>query len=192
MNAMKEFIRNKRKQPICGACQNDPDFEPYTMPNGQKTCIHLLQSKLWLHYNTVKKFSDDNRQFKKTHHYEVTLTTKPDTPCAGRVVVEKLHKFLTSKQFKPTESWLACLEHETTNAHVHIYANTTKYCPAKDVLKLNKARVSVSRLKTPLDVTKWKNYIHKIEDDKIVFENLEQIKNYLEKKSNIKDNKILA
>lgn len=181
MNAMKDFIRNKRKEPICAACRNDPAFEPYTMPNGTKTCIHLLQSKLWLHYNTVKQFSDDNRKFKKTHHYEVTLTTKPDTPCADRVVVKKLHQFLTSKQFKPTESWMACLEHAHTNAHVHIYSNTSKYCPAKDVLKLNKARVSVSRLKTPLDVTKWQNYIRKDEPDKIVFDNLNQIKNYLEK-----------
>jgi len=181
MKAMKDFIREKRKSPICQACLHDPDFEPYTMPNGQKTCIHLLQSKLWLHYNTVKKFSDDNRRFKKTHHYEVTLTTKPDTPCADRVVVKKLRQFLTSKQFKPTESWMACLEHAHTNAHVHIYSNTSKYCPAKDVLKMNKARVSVSRLKTPLDVTKWKNYIAKDEEDKVVFENLEQIDSYLEK-----------
>ncbi len=191
MKAMKEFIRSKRKEPICGACQVDPDFAPYTLPGGQKTCIHLMQSKLWLHYNKVKKFNDTNREFKNTHHYEVTLTTKPDTPDADLVVVRKLLKFLTSKQFKPTEGWMACLEHAHTNAHVHISSNTKSYCPAKDVLKMNKARVSVSRLKTPLDVTKWENYILKDEPDKTVFKDIEEVKKYLEKNKKSSKNNIL-
>ena len=118
------------------------------------------------------------------------MTTKPDTTCADRVVVEKLKKFLTSKQFQPTHGWIACLEHAKTNAHVHIYSNTTKYCPVKDVLKMNKARVSVSRLKNQLDVIKWKNYIKKEEDDKFLFENLEQINSYLEKYELTNENKI--
>lgn len=177
MNCPKTYIQKPDKY-TCMECQNTPHHKKLTLPNGKKTCIHFFQERMWTYHQT-KRFSN-TKKLEKTHHYEVTLTTKPGTPDAAKVVVTKLQKFLTSKQFKPTVSWKACLEHASTNAHIHIYSNTKNYCPAKDVFKLNQARVSVSRLKTPLDILKWKNYINKGEDDKVIFNNLEEINKYLQ------------
>lgn len=171
-NLVNQYLR------VCRSCTID-EADTLCLPDGTRACrcnfLNLSSSMFHRRRRPAKK-SD----FSKCKHYEVTLTTMPLEEKADFNVVTKLLKFLNSKQFQPTDGWTACLEHATTNAHVHMSIHTTKYMPIADILKLNKARVSVTRLKTPMELIKWDSYIKKMEDDKVYFENKVQIQAWLE------------
>lgn len=178
------FLKSNSRRSICSDCSKIEGFLPYILPDGTHTCIHLFESRLWSQQKSNKHFPRNLTAFKKCKHYAVTLTTLPGQPLASKQVCTVLKKYLKSKQFEPTHDWLACLEHPDTNAHVHLYAGTTKYVPAKDVLKLNKARVDVKRLKTPVELAKWQNYIRSMNKDdpnKVVFKTFSDVENYLSK-----------
>ena len=163
---------------ICRTCSIEQNVT-LCLSDGTRCCpcnFYMLSFALLQRSRRPAKKSS----FSKCKHYEVTLTTMPLEEKADFNVVTKLLKFLNSKQFQPTDGWTACLEHATTNAHVHMSVHTTRYMPIADILKLNKARVSVTRLKTPMELTKWDSYVKKMEDDKVYFENKVQIQAWLE------------
>ncbi len=177
-NPISVNISNQKWLSICTMCTDNSIL--MTLPNGKKVCPcnFYYQSQLFQMMKRCKPKSTSD--FSKCKHYEITLTTLPLEEKAAFNVVTKLLKFLNSKQFKPTHGWTACLEHATTNAHIHLSVHTTTYMPIRDLLKLNGARVSVTRLKTAIDLTKWDSYVAKKEEDKFFFETKSQIQLYLD------------
>jgi len=155
---------------ICIECAGE---KLLTLCDGTKCCHHnFFRLEQVLRLSIRKKSRKD-----PVIHYEVTITTTPEEGAVDAVT--KLQKFLNSKQFKPTRSWTACVEHEHTNAHIHMYVETDMYINIKDLYKMMKSRVSVQRLKTPMDRVKWKQYVVKLEADKTVFNTVLDIQNYL-------------
>lgn len=165
---------------ICTECEKETDlFTVVFRGDAIKVCRHNFME--WMYtsnlYSKTKSRSNSKPSFR---HYEVTLTCLPSTENKDIHIVKILKKFLTSKQFKPTEGWSACIEHISSNAHVHLSLRTTKYIPIKDLNKLNPARNSVTLLKG-LARCKWDQYVIKTEPDKVIFNNLDDIDKYLGK-----------
>jgi hypothetical protein len=155
---------------ICSECI---DSKLLTLCDGTQCCYHnFFELEQNLRLSIRKKCNKD-----RVLHYEVTITTTSEENAVDAVT--KLDRFLKSKQFKPTRSWTACVEHEKTNAHIHLYVETDMYINIKDLYRMMKSRVSVQRLKTPMDRIKWKQYVVKAEADKTVFDTLDDIHEYL-------------
>lgn len=164
----------------CPECASLPEHQVWYLPDGSTCCPHLFFSKCWTIKSKCKKVRSFGTVKLSNLHYAVTLTTS--TQGAAVTAVKSLRRYVKSKQFSPTIAWSACLEHPDTNAHIHLWSHTKNYVPAKDVLKLNKSRVEVKRLKNQNSVLKWKQYIVKrVQDDphKVVFNNLDDIDKYL-------------
>ena len=144
-----------------------------TLCDSTKCCYHnFFELEQRIRLAIRKKSRKDT-----INYYEVTITTLPEETAIDAVT--KLKKFLTSKQFKPTRSWTACVEHERTNAHIHIYCETDGYINIRDLKNMMKSRCSLTKLKTSLDRIKWRNYVVKQQDAKTIFEDLEQVHNYI-------------
>lgn len=171
--------------PECASSEVPPTV--WYLPDGSKTCPHLF---LMQDYDVRRRLKLKVRSLRREPklsylHYAVTLTTLPGILNPAHVAVTKLRKYINSKQFRPTESWVACLEKPHSNAHIHISVDTKKYVPAKDVLKMNKARVEVKSLTNAKALLKWRKYIVKEVDDdpdKVIFKTMDDIDRYLKNK----------
>ncbi len=119
-------------------------------------------------------------QVPKLYHYHITFTVDDKKYPHGtqfNYIKTLLKRLSQSKIFSwKTNQYQFCIEHITTNCHVHLYVAEKNYIRCQPLTNLNrKMGVKFIPLKTSVYIENTKAYINKEEPDKIIPDSIFEI-----------------
>lgn len=172
---LKQLSKTRVDTVECERCQASWNVEePFTDLDGNWHSDHgcpVYREVFSKHFRHYKRTGDLLSQSAgpKYFHYFITFTVdKKKYENAYHYLLTLIPRLLQSKLFDwENNDYCSCIEHITTNAHLHIYVRRTKFLKAQPVYNLNKKmRVEVKKLCSDIHVANTKKYISKDEPDK--------------------------
>jgi len=171
--------RSPQPQFRCSLCYNDSISQLKFDSMGEP--LELIDPQKIIHNNcdcfmiVMRRHCDKASRAKKLHRlrwYYVTFTVSPKkypTPVLREEYIRNLWtRLYKSKELDLNEDNSAsCLEHITSNPHIHLLLRTTKYIRVSKLLRMNKLqRTELKSPRTIVDAKCVLNYIIKVEPDK--------------------------